>query len=183
MVDKGRKLAAFTDNTIRWKVLTWWTDSSHGRGNAVVRQDYNYPRLQLHQSKDPFSVSSDEWHYYKYSLMISQPVIFQRKKHYEPKLFHCNQPWWVSHLRLIKNSNIHFFKELPVWSVPHPWSWTAPGECFFPPVCYIIGLSNIYRAPFNNCISLTGFVFCLSTYSISISAALVLILLQERLQW
>lgn len=28
----------------------------------------------------------------------------------------------------------------------------------------IIGLSNICRAPFNNCISLAGFVFCLSTY-------------------
>lgn len=30
------------DNTIRWKVLTWETDSSHVRDNAVVTQDYNY---------------------------------------------------------------------------------------------------------------------------------------------
>lgn len=133
MLDKGRELAAFTDNTIRWKVLTWWTDSSHGRDNAVVRQDYNYPRLQLHQSKDQFSVSSDEWHYYKFSLMISQPVIFQRKKHYELKLFHCNQPWWVSHLWLIKNSNIHFLRNF-LFGLSHiPGHGQKPGECFFLP--------------------------------------------------
>lgn len=145
----------------------------------MVRQDYNYTRLKLHQSKDPFSVSSDGWHYYTFSLMISQPVIFQRKKHYDSELFPCNQPWWVSHLWLIKNSNIHFFFGRNfLFGLPHI-PWTALVKCFlFFFLHYIIGLSNIYRAPLNNCISFKGFVFCV----ISISAALVLIFLQERLE-
>lgn len=51
MVDKGKKLSVFTDSTSlwcpldnvsRWKVLTWESDSSHGRDNVVVTQDCNY---------------------------------------------------------------------------------------------------------------------------------------------
>lgn len=64
------------------------TDSSHGRVNAVITQDCNYSNQKM---CFPYHVIR-RLHYYNFSLMISEPVILQRKKHYEPKLFHCNQP-------------------------------------------------------------------------------------------
>lgn len=114
MVDTGTRLAAFTQRTVfwctlddaaRWKMLTRASDSSHGRDNAVV-----FAGLKLLQSKDPFSVSCYQtndiirnflWWYHILRSLKGKNIMNQN----------CSiaiSPWWVSHLWLIKNSNIHF---------------------------------------------------------------------------
>ena len=73
--------------------------------------------------------------------------------------------WWVSHLSLIKNSNIHF------WGTSCLVCLTSlPTSGILSVLLSLLqkkSLSIIYRAPFNNCISLTDNLL------IRISAALI----------
>lgn len=125
-------------------MLTWSSDASHGWNKAVVRRNYNYLALQLRQSKDPFV------------CIIRRMTLFQifsditacdhSKEHKNSINQNCSfviNSWWVSHLWLIKTSNIHFYHRTSCLVCP-----TSPS------LCYITGLSDIFGAPFNNCVFL-----------------------------
>lgn len=141
------------NNIIRWKVLTWESDSSHGSDNAVVRQECNYNNQKIsvlyHVIRQNYIITVFLWWYH--SLWS-----FKGKNIMNQNCFFAINPWWVSHLWLIKNSIIHFWgTSCLVCPTSLPKNSTLSVECFSGR--YIKVLSNIYRAPFNNCISLTSF--------------------------
>lgn len=150
MVWNGWSRAGCNSSSLRW---TFESILGESLVYAVVMYDCNYTNQKIMLSDKLLLfddiVASD---LSKENTLWSKTVPLQSAAD-ESAIFH-----WLK-------TPTYIFEGLPVWSVSHPCLQAA--SCVFFSFCHGKSLSIIYRAPFNNCISLTVNLL------IRISAALV----------